>query len=199
MSRHIAKPAADVGQKQKAGKAAVKQRASVKTEILFLERVHDFLKPGTGRAAIVVPDGIMTNASLQGVRNWLMDRFQILAVVSLPQAAFQHSGASVKASLLFVRRRAAKEIADDDEAIFMAAPDNIGYDATGRRTFKVEVLDAGEEERRVRKRQDLFSYDVTEAVKDGKWDEAGPRALLPDEGVLGAWARFERNPQSFFV
>jgi hypothetical protein len=26
-----------------------------------------FLKPGTGRAAIVLPDGILTNASLQGV------------------------------------------------------------------------------------------------------------------------------------
>lgn len=140
LSRHLGKTSSDKGEKQKAGKAAVKQRASVKTEILFLERIHDFLKPGTGRAAIVVPDGILTNGSLQGVRDWVMDRFQILAVVSLPQAAFQHSGASVKASLLFVRRRADKEVANDDEAIFMAAPGNIGYDATGRDTVRMEGL-----------------------------------------------------------
>lgn len=199
LSRHVGKPAADKGEKQKAGKAAVKQRASVKTEILFLERVRDFLKPGTGRASIVVPDGILTNGSLQGVRDWLMDAFQILAVVSLPQAAFQHSGASVKASLLFVRRRSAAEVASADEAIFMAAPANIGFDATGRGNVKVEVLSGDDEERRVCKRHDLFSYDAVEAFKDGKWEEAGPRALLPDEGVLGAWARFRRDPQSFFV
>ena len=30
-------------------------------------------------------------------------------------------------------------------------------------------------------------------------EEAGPRTLLPDEGVLGAWAHFQKDPQSFFV
>jgi type I restriction enzyme M protein len=199
LSRHLGKPAADKGEKQKAGKAAIKQRASVKTEILFLERIRDFLKPGMGRAAVVVPDGILTNGSLRGVRDWLMEAFQILAVVSLPQAAFQHSGASVKASLLFVRRRAASEVASSDEAIFMAAPANIGFDATGRDNVKVEVLSGNDEERRVRKRHDLFSYDAVEAFKDGKWEEAGPRTLLPDEGVLGAWARFRKDPKSYFV
>lgn len=199
LSRHLGKTASGDGEKQKAGKAAVKQRASVKTEILFLERIHDFLKPGTGRAAIVLPDGILTNGSLQGVRDWVMERFQILAVISLPQAAFQHSGASVKASLLFVRRRGAKEVADDNEAIFMAAPANIGYDATGRDTVRMEVIQPGDEERRVRKHHDLFAYEAIEAFKDGKWEEAGPRAVLPHEGVLGAWSRFQKDPQSFFV
>lgn len=199
LSRHLGKQPSQSGEKQKAGKAAVKQRASVKTEILFLERIHDFLKPGTGRAAIVVPDGILTNGSLQGVRDWVMDKFQVLAVVSLPGEAFQHSGAAVKASLLFVRRRAVAEKRRDLEAIFMAAPANIGYDATGRPSLKVEVLTPGDEERRVRKRHDLFSYDVTEAFKDGEWDEAGPRELLPDEGVLGAWVRFGKDPKPFFA
>jgi len=199
LSRHLGKSPSGDGEKQRAGKAAVKQRASVKTEILFLERIHDFLKPGTGRAAIVVPDGILTNGSLQGVRDWVMDRFQILAVISLPQAAFQHSGASVKASLLFVRRRGEKEVADDNEAIFMAAPANIGYDATGRDTVKTEIIVPGDEERRVRKHHDLFAYEAVEAFKDGKWEEAGPRAVLPHEGVLGAWSRFQKDPQSFFV
>ncbi len=202
LSRHLGKPAGDTGVKQKAGKAAVKQRASVKTEILFLERIHDFLKPGVGRAAIVVPDGILTNGSLQGVRDWLMDRFQILAVVSLPQEAFQHSGASVKASLLFVRRRAADETPSDDEAIFMAAPANIGYDATGRDTYKIEVLSTDDEvgERRVRKQHDLFTHEAVETLTAaGKWEEASHDAPLAHEGVLGAWARFQARPADFFV
>ena len=195
LSRHLAKQAGGHGEKQKAGKAAVKVRASIKTEILFLERIHDFLKPGTGRAAIVVPDGILTNGSLQGVRDWLMARF------SLPQEAFQHSGASVKASLLFVRRRAVGETPDDNEPIFMAAPANIGYDATGRNSYKVEVLEEDLETgtRRVRKRHDLFTYDAEEELKNGRWEEVGRDPPLTHEGVLGAWARFQIRPQDFFA
>jgi type I restriction enzyme M protein len=118
----------------KAGKKALKQRTSVKTEILFCERVWDFLKPGTGRAAVVLPDGILTNSSLQPIRDWLIARFQLLAVVSLPQFAFSHYGAGVKASIVFLRKRAAEETPSDEEPIFMAAPARIGYDATGRKT-----------------------------------------------------------------
>jgi len=117
----------------KAGKRALKQRTSVKTEILFIERVWQFLAPGTGRAAIVLPDGILTNASLQGVRDWILENFQILAVVSLPQTAFSHFGAGVKSSLVFMRKRGPKETPDDKEAIFMATPETIGYDGTGRK------------------------------------------------------------------
>ena len=117
----------------KAGKRAVKQRSSVKTEILFVERVWHFLAPGTGRAAIVLPDGILTNASLQAVRNWILEKFQILAVVSLPQTAFAHFGAGVKSSLVFLRKRGPKETPDDKEAIFMATPELVGYDGTGRK------------------------------------------------------------------
>ena len=54
--------------------------------------------------------------------------------MSLPQCAFAHFGAGVKASLIFVRKRKANEKADPDEPIFMAAPELIGYDATGRKT-----------------------------------------------------------------
>jgi type I restriction enzyme M protein len=110
-----------------------KPRKNQKTEILFIERVWQFLKPGTGRAAVVLPDGILTNSSLQYVRDFLLERFQLLAVVSLPQTAFAHFGAGVKASVVFLRRRGTDKKPKDDEPIFMAAPEKIGYDATGRK------------------------------------------------------------------
>ncbi len=118
---------------QEDAKGRGKPRRNQKTEILFIERVHQFLKPSTGRAAIVLPDGVLTNSSLQYVRDFLLERFQLLAVVSLPQTAFAHFGAGVKASLVFLRRRAENEKPKYDEAIFMAAPEKIGYDATGRK------------------------------------------------------------------
>ncbi len=102
-----------------------------KTEIMFIERCIDFVKPKTGRIGIVLPDGILTNSSLQYVRDAIMERCQILAVVSLPQFAFTHYGAGVKSSLVFLRRK------DENEKlgryqIFMATAEHIGYDATGR-------------------------------------------------------------------
>lgn len=118
---------------QENAKGKAKPRKNQKTEILYIERIWQFLKPGTGRAAVVLPDGILTNSSLQYVRDYLLERFQLLAVVSLPQTAFAHFGAGVKASLVFVRKRAEGENPKDDEPIFMAVPERIGYDATGRK------------------------------------------------------------------
>ncbi len=188
----------------KAGKKVAKARGSIKTEILFCERVWQFLRPGTGRAAIVLPDGILTNSSLHGVRNWLLARFQLLAVVSLPQEAFQHSGAGVKASLVFVRKRAMHEIPDDNEAIFMAAPANIGYDATGRKAFRVKVTNENEKRRVEVHSTDLFDVEVTleKAAIAGtgieEWQER-TRHVLPSTGVLGQYRAFEKRPESFFV
>lgn len=107
------------------------ERKNQKTEILFIERCIDFLKPKTGRMGIVLPDGILTNSSLQYVRDFIMERCQILAVVSLPQFAFSHYGAGVKSSLVFVRRKGNSETLDN-YPIFMAMAETIGYDATGR-------------------------------------------------------------------
>ena len=74
--------------------------------------------------------------------------FQLLAVVSLPQFAFQHYDAGVKASIVFLRRLEDGKTVPDDTPIFMALADNIGYDATGRKTFvvTVEEEDPGREE-----------------------------------------------------
>lgn len=118
----------------KDAKGKEKDRPRQSSEILFIERIWEFLKPGTGKAAIVLPDGVLTNSSSQYVRDFILEKFQLLAVVSLPQCAFAHFGAGVKASIIFVRKRTAKEIPDKNEAIFMAAPELIGYDATGRKT-----------------------------------------------------------------
>jgi len=188
----------------KRGAKAVKDRASIKTEILFLERVHSFLKPGTGRVAIVLPDGILTNSSLQGVRNWLLERFQLLAVVSLPQFAFAHYDAGVKASLVFLRRLSEGEKVLDDTPIFMALAENIGYDATGRKTFAVTVEkeDLGKEKIELQ-HSDLFDYRVTYEwsttnPKKPDWSERH-REIIPNTGLVAQYRAFQNDPSSFFV
>ena len=105
-----------------------KVRAAQNTEVLFIERCSHYLKIG-GRMAIVLPDGILTNATLQYVRDFIMKNFIINAIVSIPQTAFSHYGAGVKCSLLFLTKsNSIKENYD----IFMAQAEYVGYDATGR-------------------------------------------------------------------
>lgn len=82
---------------------SVKGRANQSTEVLFIEQCYNFLKPG-GYLAIVVPDGILTNSSLQYVRDQIEEWYRIVAVVSMPQDAFAHTGAAVKSSVMFLRK-----------------------------------------------------------------------------------------------
>lgn len=105
-----------------------KVRAAQNTEVLFIERCSHYLKVG-GRMAIVLPDGILTNATLQYVRDFIMENFIINAIVSIPQTAFSHYGAGVKCSLLFLTKSNYKK---ENYDIFMAQAEYVGYDATGR-------------------------------------------------------------------
>lgn len=73
------------------------------TEVLFIEQDYKFLKEG-GYLAIVLPDGILTNSSMQYVRTQIEDWFRIVAVISMPQTAFAANDAGVKTSVLFLRK-----------------------------------------------------------------------------------------------
>lgn len=78
-------------------------RANQSTEILFIEQCYNFLQHG-GYLAIVLPDGVLTNSSLQYIRDGIEEKFRIVAVVSMPQTAFQATGAGVKSSVLFLKK-----------------------------------------------------------------------------------------------
>lgn len=88
------------------GKAAL--RDSQSTEVLFLEQCHKFLTEH-GYLAVVIPDGILTNSSLQYVRDNIEEMYRIVAVVSMPQTAFSATGAGVKSSVLFLRKHKNKQ------------------------------------------------------------------------------------------
>ena len=89
------------------------EKSKIKTEILFVERCLSLLMPG-GRLGIVLPEGIFNNPSLTYVREFCEDRAFVSAVVSLPQETFLASGASVKASLLFLKKFTVDEKSDFD-------------------------------------------------------------------------------------
>lgn len=83
-------------------------RDSQSTEVLFIEQCHKFLVEH-GYLAIVIPDGILTNSSMQYVRDSIEEMFRIVAIVSMPQTAFSATGAGVKSSVLFLRKHNEKQ------------------------------------------------------------------------------------------
>jgi type I restriction enzyme M protein len=85
-----------------AHKANGKFESAVGRDILFIERNLDFLRPG-GRMAIVLPQGRFNNSSDQRIREFIMERCRVLAVVGLHPNTFKpHTG--TKTSVLFVQK-----------------------------------------------------------------------------------------------
>lgn len=96
-----------------------KKIGKIKTELLFIERCLDLLRPG-GRLGIVLPEGVFNNPSLTYVREFCENQAFIKAVVSLPPETFMSSGASVKASLLFMQKFTNREKRDFDTKMVAA-------------------------------------------------------------------------------
>ena len=89
------------------------------TEVLFIERCLNLLKPG-GRMGIVLPEGVLNNTNLQKIRDFVESKAKILLVVSIPQDVFIASGATVKPSLLFFKKFTEEE-AEQYKTIQIAA------------------------------------------------------------------------------
>jgi type I restriction enzyme M protein len=110
-------------------------------EILFIERCVRLLKPGTGRCAIVLPDGILGSPGLGYVREWILKHARVLASVDLHSDTFQPH-VSVQTSLLVLERKTQEQIAIEEAAnqftdysVFMAVANHIGHDKRGNITY----------------------------------------------------------------
>ena len=138
--------------------ATGKVRNTQKTEILFIERCWEFLKPGTGHVAIILPDGILTNSTLKYVREYMEDKFEVKAIFSLPQVTFAHYGAGLKSSILILRKKEENEICIDNK-VFSALIKNVGYDATGRKS-KNELTIINKEYKEFLNGKVFYTHDV---------------------------------------
>ena len=174
---------------------------SVQTEAAFLDRVHTFLKPGTARASVLVPDGLLSNTSMQPARDWILGHFQLLAVISLPQHALNHQGSGAKTSFIFLRKLAQNETVPDDTPVFMAMPESIGYDAAGRLTWdRVETeSETPGYERTVLQQCDLFHQRSRYHIHHEHSPAAGVQQVLTNSGLLAEWKKFKKNPGSFLT
>lgn len=107
-------------------------------EVLFIEACYNFLKPG-GRAAIVVPDGILGNPKMGYVRTWILSHFKLLASIDLPVETFKPQ-VGVQSSLLFLQKKTDEEqlntIGNESYNVFMAIAEAVGKDLRGAPVYK---------------------------------------------------------------
>lgn len=87
---------------------------STLTEVLFMERCLRLLKKG-GRMGIVLPEGVLNNKNLAAVREYFEGRAKLILICSIPQDVFIAAGATVKPSLVFIRKFTADEEAEYDK------------------------------------------------------------------------------------
>ena len=119
------------------GKKKGKLVNKVERHILFIERTLDMLRPG-GRMAIVLPQGILNNTQAEYIRDYLIDKARILAVVGLHANTFRpHAG--VKTSVLFLQKWGEKEKPLRDYPIFMAVSKKGGKDNSGDYVYKKDA------------------------------------------------------------
>jgi len=114
-----------------------KKVSKLSRDILFIERNIDFLKPG-GRMAIVLPQGRFNNTSDERIREFIMERARLIAVVGLDGNTFKpHTG--TKTSVLFIQKWD-DEINPkaEDYPIFMAVSENSGKDRSGQEIYEID-------------------------------------------------------------
>lgn len=109
-------------------------RYSDAPEVLFIEACYNYLKEG-GKMSIVLPDGILGNPNTLPVREWILDKFKILASIDLAVEAFLPQ-VGVQASLLFLQKKTEleRQLAQDsaeDYKVFMAIAEKLGKDRRG--------------------------------------------------------------------
>jgi type I restriction enzyme M protein len=139
--------------------------AGVPPEVLFIERALQWVKPGTGRVGILLPDGLLGNPGDEYVRWWILRHCEVLASIDLPVEPFKvtvrdYGLTPALPSFLVLRRRGHEELTNTehpDYQVFMAVVDRAGVDARGNLLF--QRAPDGEEL--------VFDEEVIERVREG--------------------------------
>ena len=114
---------------------------SVKSNLLFLDRYHELLKP-SGEILIVIDDTVLNGKTHLSARKWILNRFILLGIHSLPFNAFFKAKANIKTSVIHLKKKQSEE--ESQGHIFMSITNNIGHDSRSNDTIErnnlVDVL-----------------------------------------------------------
>lgn len=131
------------------------------TEVLFMERCLKLLKKG-GRMGIVLPEGILNNSNMQRVREYFEGRARILFICSIPQDVFIAAGATVKPSLVFLKR-----FSEEEEVTFNNIRKSVTEEMNKKYENDIDVLNT----RFANSKKDKEYKELLKEIKERKENE----------------------------
>jgi type I restriction enzyme M protein len=106
---------------------------TTKGQLLFLQRMVMATVPG-GFICSVIDEGVLNTESSAALRQWLLKKTQVVAVVELPEETFKPNKINVRSSLLFLRKREADDIDGEDASpITFCRLESLGYVGSGEK------------------------------------------------------------------
>jgi len=124
-------------------------------QILFIERCLQLLKDG-GRMAIVLPDGIYGNNQLGYIRQWLLERARIVAIIDVPIETFMPN-TPTKTTIMILQKLPKNKI-PNDYPIFMTIAETCGHDRRGNIKEEDDISEIANEFRKWAK-ENNFNFD----------------------------------------
>lgn len=168
-------------------------RTKADSEILFLERYVDWLKPG-GVVVSIVPDSVLVNRGLfVQLREFLQKHCVIEGIFSLPSLTFSSAGTTTKTSIVLMRKR---ELDAPEQATYFGEAKEVGFDVVTRsgqrrrmRTLRTDLPDLLAEFARSQKPK-IGRFSTLRKNED-RWD-APYHVGLPAE-LTAAFANSDNN------
>lgn len=173
---------------------------STLTEVLFMERCLRLLKKG-GRMGMVLPEGVLNNKNLQAVREYFEGRAKLILICSIPQDVFIAAGATVKPSLVFMKKftdaeekayaKCKQKAIDEVTALHQSELDTLNRAiemcSNLMDSFKADLKDAKDRLQKIKKaKKDTFSIEteITEMLQKQKDNRDNKKKAEKDLAAL---------------
>jgi len=120
-----------------------KPRASLRSSVMFLERYWDLLTDeksqlSSGRLITVMDESVLNTLTSQPFREYILRKFILRAVISLPKNTFVKAQGSVKTSVLYLRKKT--DESEQQPNVFMAICSNVGHSDSGKERPQLNEL-----------------------------------------------------------
>jgi len=103
--------------------------SSLKSNVMFIERYCDLLGGG-GKLLTVIDESVLNADQEKYFRKYILKKFIVKAVISLPRNTFTNADTGTKTSILYLRKKTSED--EEQPPIFMAISENVGHSDSGK-------------------------------------------------------------------
>ncbi len=154
---------------------------TIDSELLFLERYTEWLRPG-GLILTILPDNALMNVGVhRDVRDSLSDYMSLEAVVSLPKETFEAAGTQTRTSVIVARKKG--DISSKNT--YFSVCEDIGYTVSTQDSQKYKEYNGQNELEKIYEEiEGSADIEIGRKIESGenenRWD-AGYHAGLPNQ------------------